>query len=618
MSKTKSKTRSPWAWIPSLYFAEGLPYVVVMTVAVIMYKRLGISNADIALYTSWLYLPWVIKPFWSPLVDILKSKRWWIVSMQLLIGAGLAGIAFTIPTTLFFQSTLAFFWLLAFSSATHDIAADGFYMYGIDDNQQAYFIGIRSTFYRLAMITGQGLLIILAGFFEVVWGLDPVEIKVNASIQDENKIELLAEESTQVSNEDFYFILDETNLSIKTGEILEANFDSISNHVKNSNIENGFVLKEKDKEEEGDEDSWWDRSVVDPLEGFIKGNFGSAKYSKEKEITKGNVGVVNVKLSHEPEENKEIVLSLSRKKGNESINLISSERLVFTKNNWDKEAILLFQVDPKINKSVSSVFIGRSGNIPMAWSITFFILAISFLIFCFYHKFALPKPEEDNEDKLEGFREVMKDFWETFMAFFKKRDIGVILGMLLFYRLGESQLVKMASPFLLDGREIGGLGLSTSDVGIIYGTIGILFLTIGGILGGLAASRKGLKYWLWPMVIAINLPNLVYVYLSYALPESFVLVCISVAVEQFGYGFGFTAYMLYQIYVSEGKHKTAHFAFCTGFMALGMMIPGMVSGWIQELIGYEHFFIWVILCTIPSFIMVKLIKIDPQYGIKKK
>ncbi len=429
----KQKSRSPWAWVPSLYFAEGIPYVVVMTLAVIMYKKLEISNTDIALYTSWLYLPWVIKPFWSPIVDTLKSKRWWIVTMQLLIGAGLAGVAFTIPTTFFFQSTLAFFWLLAFSSATHDIAADGFYMYGMDQSKQAYFIGIRSTFYRLSMITGQGLLVYLAGQLET-----------------------------------------------------------------------------------------------------------------------------------------------------------------------------------------TSLFGNDEPSIPLAWSLTFYVITGLFLLFALYHKLALPYPDEDQNKDVKSISEVMSDFGRTFVTFFAKKDIWVIMGMLLFYRLGESQLVKMASPFLLDGREVGGLGLTTSDVGIVYGTIGVVFLTIGGILGGLLASRNGLKYWLWPMVFAINLPNLVYVYLSYALPDSIVLVSAAVAVEQFGYGFGFTAYMLYQIYVSEGEHKTAHFAFCTGLMALGMMLPGMVSGWIQELIGYQHFFVWVIICTIPSFIMVKLIKVDPSFGIKKK
>ena len=427
------QTRSPWAWIPSLYFAEGLPYVIVMTLAVIMYKRLDISNTDIALYTSWLYLPWVIKPFWSPIVDIIKSKRWWIVAMQTLIGAALAGVAFTIPTTNFFQSSLAFFWLLAFSSATHDIAADGFYMYGLDDHKQAYFVGIRSTFYRIAMITGQGLLIILAGYLE--------EIKL----------------------------------------------------------------------------------------------FGQTQKS-----------------------------------------------------------------------------------IPLAWSFTFAIITISFLIIAFYHKFALPKPKDDNDMDIKSFSDVFSDFGETFKSFFTKKNIWTIIGMLLFYRLGESQLVKMASPFLLDNKDIGGLALSTSEVGIIYGTIGIISLTIGGILGGYLASRNGLKHWMWCMVLAINLPNLVYVYLSQSLPDSFFFISISVAIEQFGYGFGFTAYMLYQIYISQGKHKTAHFAFCTGFMALGMMLPGMASGWIQEMIGYQYFFIWVIVCTIPSFIMVKLIDIDSSFGIKTK
>lgn len=427
------RNKSPWTWVPSLYFAEGLPYVVVMTFAVVMYKRLGISNTDIGIYTSWLYLPWVIKPFWSPIVDTLKSKRWWIVTMQLFIGAGLAGIAFTIPTSLFFQSTLAFFWLLAFSSATHDIAADGFYMYGLNEGEQAYFVGIRSTFYRLAMIAGQGGLVFLAGQLE---------------------------EMTLFSNE--------------------------------------------------------------------------------------------------------------------------------------------------------------TPSIPFAWSLVFYIITAIFIVFAFYHNLFLPKPQEDIDKIALGFKQVVSDFRKTIVTFFNKKDIWVILGLILTYRLGESQLVKMASPFLLDDREIGGLGLSTSDFGIIYGTIGVIFLTVGGILGGLVIARKGLKYWLWPMVVAINIPNLVYVYLSYTLPDSFYLISVSVAIEQFGYGFGFTAYMLYQIYVSEGEHKTAHFAFCTGLMALGMMLPGMFSGYIQELIGYQHFFIWVIICTIPSFIMVKLIKVPLKFGIKKQ
>jgi PAT family beta-lactamase induction signal transducer AmpG len=406
-----------------------------MTLSVILYKRLDVSNTDIAFYTSWLYLPWVIKPFWSPLVDLLKNKRWWIVSMQLLIGAGLAGVALTLPTSFFFKGTLAFFWLLAFSSATHDIAADGFYMLGLTENQQAFFVGIRSTFYRIAMITGQGLLVMLAGFLE---------------------------------SSDWL-----------------------------GNPENG-------------------------------------------------------------------------------------------------------------------------GNIRMAWTLTFVLLTGLFIAFAIYHKFVLPHPVSDSEREQTSFRSVLSGFKKTILTFFVKKDIWRILGFLLLYRLGESQLVKMASPFLLDPHDAGGLGLTTSQVGLVYGTIGIIALTVGGILGGWAASRNGLKYWLWIMVLAMNLPNLVYVYMAWARPESFFLICSSVAIEQFGYGFGFTAYMLYMLYISDGEHKTAHFAFSTGIMALGMMLPGMASGWFEELMGYQYFFLWVMLCTIPGFIMASLIRVDPEFGLKKK
>ena len=198
----------------------------------------------------------------------------------------------------------------------------------------------------------------------------------------------------------------------------------------------------------------------------------------------------------------------------------------------------------------------------------------------------------------------MKEFFATFADFFRKKNIAVILLFLLVYRLGESQLVKLASPFLLDSREADGLGLTTGDLGLIYGTIGIIALSLGGIIGGIAASRRGLKHWLWWMVAAMNLPNLVYIFLSYVMPSSLWVVGASVAVEQFGYGFGFTAYMLYMIYVSEGKHKTAHFALTTGFMALGMMIPGMLSGYLQQWLGYTAFFALVFVLTVPGMLMI--------------
>jgi len=421
----KKESRNPWAWIPSLYLAEGLPYVVVMTVSVIMYKRLGISNAEIALYTSWLYLPWVIKPLWSPFVDLLKTKRHWIIISQIFIGAGLAGIAFTIPAAKFFQYTLAFFWLLAFSSATHDIAADGFYMLGLSKHHQAFFVGVRSTFYRIAFLAGQGLLVILAGQIEE-----------------------------------------------------------------------------------------------------------------------------------------------------------------------------------------------SSGDIAYAWTITFFILSGLFILFFIYHFIILPHPKADNRRSDITTQKFIRNYINTFAAFFKKKSILLILGFILLYRFGEAQLVKLASPFLLDPIEAGGLALTTSQVGFVYGTVGVIALSVGGILGGFAAAKKGLKFWIWWMLIAINIPNLVYVYLSLTQTTNFLLINICVAAEQFGYGFGFTAFMLYLIYIAEGEFKTAHFAIATGFMALGMMLPGMISGWIQEQIGYQQFFIWVCISTIPAFIITKFVSIDPEFGKK--
>ena len=426
-TQAKNNNRSSWAWIPSLYFASGLPYVVVMSISVIMYKRLGISNTDIALYTSWLYLPWIIKPFWSPVVDILRTKRAWIIAMQLLIGAGLGGVALTLPTDDFFRNSMALLWLLAFSSATHDIAADGFYMLALSRHEQTWFVGIRSTFYRLAMIAGQGLLIMLAGVIE--------------------------------------------------------------------------------------------------------------------------------------------------------------ERM-------------------------------QSSGTAYAWSIMFYVMAGMFVLFFAWHRFALPRPAEDVPTLHATYADIMKDFLQTFAAFFHKPQIGLILAFLLLFRFSEAQLVKLTAPFLLDSPAVGGLALSTAQVGFAYGTIGVLMLTLGGLLGAFLAARNGLKRWLIWMVVAINLPNAVYIVLSTTLPDNLLLINIAIGVEQFGYGFGFAAYMLYMLYISNGAHQTAHYAICTGFMALGMMLPGMFSGWLQEAIGYQYFFIWVLLATIPSFIVAMLIPLDKSFGRK--
>ena len=613
------KQRNPWAWIPSLYFAEGIPYVVAMTVAVIMFKRFGISNTDIALYTSWLYLPWVIKPLWSPVVDLLKTKRWWIIFMQLVIGASLGAVALSIPLPGFFKISLIFLWLLAFSSATHDIAADGFYMLGLDEHQQTYFVGIRSTFYRIAMITGQGLLIILAGFFEVSTGLPPIEINVSANPAYSKEIQL-PEVTQSVGNGQTYFAVFPKQAEISTQNIPSAKLDSIRKVVTEYNQANKFVALQAENQSKSDakaQGSWWSESISDPLKNFLKNKFQAKVKPVSGNTLVGNITVVAIKLSEKPEENKELVLNFKFRNGDNSIRLLEGERLTFNSANQDKPAYLLFQCDPKLARPTQASFKGTSGNIHLAWSITFAILAVMFVLLSFYHRFILPHPKSDQQAASQE-QNLMKEFFKTFVSFFRRKDIGVIIAFLMLYRLGEAQLVKMASPFMLDPRNLGGLGLTTGDVGLLYGTFGILALTAGGILGGIAASTKGFKYWLWWMVLAINVPHMAYVYLSFAQPENQLIIGLCVVLEQFSYGFGFTAYMLYMIYISEGKNKTAHFAIATGFMALGMMLPGMFSGWLQEIIGYPNFFVWVMLCMIPGMIPVFFIKVKPEFGIKKK
>lgn len=426
MTAQRSTATNPWAWIPTLYFAQGIPYVVVMTLSVILYKNMGVNNTDIALYTSWLYLPWVIKPLWSPLIELFSTKRVWIVALQFAVGTALACVALTIPGPGYFKMTLAVFWLMAFASASHDIAADGFYMLALPEHSQAAFVGVRSTFYRLANIGGQGGLVYLAG------------------------------------------------------ELQE-----------------------------------------------------------------------------------------------------------------------------------------RTGSMQTAWSIVFAVLTALFVAMALYHWLVLPRPAADVRGTGHAqLAELSQGFLQVFAEFFKKPGILVVLGFLLLYRFPEAQLLKLATPFLLDKAELGGLGLSTKAVGIAYGTVGLTALTLGGLLGGWVISRVGLKRALWPLILLMHVPNAVFVFLAMAQPQDVVIVSAALAVEQFGYGLGFTAYLMYMILVSDGPHKTAHYAICTGFMALGMMLPGMWSGWLQQQLGYLPFFVWVLAATIPSFAMAALIRIPEGFGKK--
>ncbi|HNW59374.1 MAG TPA: MFS transporter [bacterium] len=614
----RSAARSPWSWIPSLYFAEGIPYVVIMTVSVIMFKRLGLSNTDIALYTSWLYLPWVIKPLWSPVVDILKTKRFWITSMQLVIGLGFLAIALAIPLPHFLLYTLAILWILAFASATHDIAADGFYMLGLTDVQQAWFVGIRSTFYRFAMITGQGLLIILAGYIEGHSGLDAVTVPIQAA-PEAAEVQLLHPDAlaSPPAGGGLRLICQPETLTIRAAVQPRARIDSLFHFAHAWNLEHGFYPAERAAAAVPvGGPSWWSRQVSQPLAGWLRHHFG-----EERQVAAlgaagaGNVGALYFRLSEPPAAGREVIVSFGRESGDKSINLVEGSRLVFTERNWKVPAIALIQLDPRLERVASSRYVARAGNIPLSWSVTFLVLGALFFLFFIYHRFILPRPAADVGVQASNF---LKQFLETFVSFFRRKHIGAILAFLLLYRFGEAQLVKLIHPFMLDSRELGGLGMTTGEVGLVYGTIGIIALTVGGLLGGFVVPRRGLKFWLFPMLLIIHLPDLAFIYLSQAQPDSLWIVSCFVALEQFGYGFGFTAYMLYMIYVAgEGEHKTAHYAICTGLMALGMMVPGMFSGWLQEIIGYRHFFIWVVFATLPSFIAAYFIPLEGEFGKKK-
>lgn len=607
-----SNNRSPWAWIPTLYLAEGLPYVAVNIISVIMYKRMGISNADIALYTSLLYLPWVIKPIWSPLVDLLKTKRWWIVITQLVLAIGFASIALTIPAAFFFKITLAFFWLLAFASATHDIAADGFYMLGLNTNQQAKYVGIRSTFYRIATITGQGLLVILAGFLESSSGREPVTIFIEASPgYSKTVLEVPHVADAALNGDEIYFVIGSDSLEISTQTVDKDSLSVLLDSIKTLNISNGFyTVEEKQAKEKG----WWASYVSEPLGEWIRESFGEER-GDIAEVT-GSVAVVPVRISQKPEHGREVVLNTALKKGDRSIALIQGEHLVFSEANWDKPAYMVFQADSKLTSYTSASYEGLSGNIPMAWAVTFFVLAGLFLVFSFYHKFVLPRPDTDRPHENLKPVDVLREFGATFASFFRKPQVGAALFFMLTFRFAEAQLLKLINPFLLDPIDKGGLGLTTGEVGLVYGTVGIIGLTLGGIIGGVVAAWGGLKRWLWPMTLSMLLTAATFLYLSFTQTDNLFIINLCVFVEQFGYGFGFTAYMLYLIYFSEGKYKTAHYAICTGFMALGMMLPGMFAGWLQEQLGYNHFFLWVMICSIVPLIAVALLKIDPEFGKK--
>ena len=424
------KQRNPWAWIPTLYFAEGLPNIIVTGLSVVMYMQMGLSDAEVGLYTGWLALPWVIKPLWSPFIDLLKTKRWWVLAMQALMGASLAGIAFSIPTAFWFQATMCLFFIIAFCSATHDISADGYYMIELDDHNQAKYVGLRNTFYRLAIIFVNGMLVSLAGILQVMF----------------------------------------------------------------------------------------------------------------------------------------------------------------------------------------------RGQIRFTWALIFYGLAGLFIGLWLYHSRFMPRPTEDVHTK-RTLTEVTSELKKMFITFFQKfdrRGTLIVMLFLLFYRFPAALLNTMTKTFMLRHNYAGGLGLSPQEYGLANGTVGLIGLLLGGIIGGVLVSRDGMKRWLWPMVCAITLPDVVYIYLSYSLNSNLVVVSSCLFIEQFGYGLGFTVLTLYMLYYSQGKYKTSHYSICTGISYLGLMLPGMLSGFIKDMVGYRMFFIIVMICCAITFAVTAFLKIDPDFGKKVK
>ncbi|MBP3794929.1 MAG: MFS transporter [Bacteroidales bacterium] len=434
------KTKSPWWWVPSLYFAEGIPYFLVNNISVMMFTKMGVPNGQMAFFTTLLYFPWFLKGLWSPIVDVIRTKRWWIVTMQVLMTAMMLLLTLTLPkpspeliasgqtSAGLFWFTLVLFIITAFASATHDIAADGFYMLAHSPSSQAAFIGIRSTFYRISSVFGQGVLVLIAGLVE--------------------------------------------------------------------------------------------RS---------------------------------------------------------------------------------------------------SGNIPLSWQVTLGVSALVFAAVSLYHIFFLPRSADDAPRvKADEAANTWKELGASFVTFFTKPGVLLAIFFMLLYRLPEGFLIKMCQPFLVATADKGGLGLPTDVVGVVYGTFGVIALLAGGIVGGLVASRLGLRKSLWWMAAGMTLPCLTFVYLATFLPQNVVIITIALAVEQFGYGFGFTAYMLYMMYFSEGEFKTSHYAICTAFMALSMMLPGFVAGYIQEAIGYVNFFWMVMLCCLATVGVTFLArrKVNPEYGKK--
>jgi Arabinose efflux permease len=409
--------KNAWAFVPSLYFAEGLPYIIINSLAVMVYSSLNVKNDIVAFWTSCLYLPWILKMFWAPIVDSKSTKRKWILMMQVLLAVVFLFIALSFSMPNYLVYSLAGFFAGAFISATHDIAIDGYYMLALNEKGQSFFVGIRTLFYRLAMIYGSGIIAIFAG-----------------------------------------------------------------------------TIKE------------------------------------------------------------------------------------------------------------------QTGDIFLSWKIAFMTIGALFLLFYLWHSFISPKPANDKPVKTDNRSH--SDFDESFKSYFTQKNIIAILAFILLYRLGEASLEKITTPFLMNPIDEGALGISLKVVGVIKGTYAMIALIIGNILGGFLLAKYGFKKCIWPFALALTLPNIVYLYMAYFRP-SLSTIAVLLCFEQFGYGLGFMAFTVFVMLICSGKYKTSHYAISTGIMALGMMVPGMLSGKIQMELGYKNFYWLVLILSIPGLLTIPYILKTP-------
>ena len=410
------KNKSPIRWIPSLYFVQGLQFFVVMLIAGLMFKNMGVANDLIARWTGLLGLAWAIKPLWSPFLELARSKKLIVVAMQFAGSAGLGLMAIALQLPMYFAASIAVLFLLAYASATHDIACDGLYMAALDAKAQAAYAGWQGAFFNASKFLTLGGLLVLAGYLEK------------------------------------------------------------------------------------------------------------------------KVGVFN------------------------------------------------------------------------AWSTIFVLLGVLLAALASYNAYALPGTLNTEHADLTA-ASVLKTLREVIADFLLKPGIWIAILFIVLFRFAEGQVQTIGPLFLIEARDKGGLGLTTEQVGGIYGTAGTAAFLVGSILGGYFTAWLGLKRAMLVLILAMAVPNIVFYVLASALPSDLFHIGLAVSIEMFGYGFGFVGMILYIMQaVAPGKYQTAHYALGSGVMQLGFILSKTISGDIQIALGYQQFFLWTIACGVPALVLMFFVK----------